>query len=539
MRKLPCWLSFVTLLTLIPGVGWAEPQVSLTSERERYFVGENVLLQFTVKNTGKQPLKIDVGGDYRGAPRSLRFKVEASDAQGRALPDPHPNPACFGGLGCQPSLKSGESFSASLALAHYRRIPGKGRYRISASHDLGWKQPGQAWLELEFVEPSPSQARQLVHTMARLPERVSISMGQPTPPFKDFWTLSYPVYLPALAELAATPGGVQALSGMGQIATPAATQQLLRLAQRPDLRLPAAHQLCLRLPTRAPDAQFGVQERKRLAQGSWNQKLRERARELGGRLLAGSDEEVSCAATLLAELGDGRDVPALLHRLDHYLVPVSTYPRPAGPCNDLERALAAQLARTPFPVTPIPPAPSALLIQLSRPQPSSDLIEAGLQCRTARVREQAVLAIKESTPYRDKLRALVRDLDPGVQVAACEKLAGDDAVLDLVGRTTDEWVLRAAAQACQTRRWECAQILLPRLSDPTRWRIIYVQLLDLVLTRVPGYSSNGEPDAAELTRLCGAWRDFLVQHRAELQAGTTYKTLPPALIPNNFQLSPQ
>jgi hypothetical protein len=50
-------------------------KVTLELDRPEYFLGENVLVHFILKNTSDEPFEADLGGDYRGATRHLRFQV--------------------------------------------------------------------------------------------------------------------------------------------------------------------------------------------------------------------------------------------------------------------------------------------------------------------------------------------------------------------------------------------------------------------------------------------------------------------------------
>lgn len=534
-------LLAILALTNLPA--WCEPhdqtEVTLSSERSQYFLGENVLIHFSVKNIGTLPVKLDVGGDYRGAHRALRFNLEAFDSDGLPAPDPHPNSQCFGGLGYQPTLKSGESFQSSLALAHYRRIPRAGHYRISVTHDLGWKQPPKAWIELDFVEPDSRQAAQLVEAMASLPKDNGYSMGQRQSAFRDYWTMSYPVYLKPLIQLQNTKPNEEAIRGIAQIATPEATKALIEFAAQPTQRPVAAELLCQRLPftQETPAATFGTEERRALASTSWSTELRKQAREVAIGLLQGNDADVSHAAKMLREVGISDDLPMVASRLEHFLSSVSSYPRPAGPAYDLEETLK-RLAQPPRASQVAISGSASLLLKLSGPNPDELSVEEGMRDPAARVRELAVQAIKRPTRSMvERLLKLLTDPDPGVQVAACDKLAGHPVLLELVRKTNDEWVLRAACNACNGQRFECAQILAARLVEPERWHNVYSLLSEQVLTRMPGHGSNGDPSQAELNELSLRWKQFLDQNRNRLKSGQTYQELPKQLIPSNFKFS--
>src|ERR1022692_689857 len=85
----------------------AGAKITLELDKQEYFLGENILLHFVVANVGQEPFSIKVGGDYRGAHRSLRFKITATDEKGQVVADPNPSTFNMGGISYGPLLKSG------------------------------------------------------------------------------------------------------------------------------------------------------------------------------------------------------------------------------------------------------------------------------------------------------------------------------------------------------------------------------------------------------------------------------------------------
>src|SRR6185503_20035093 len=75
----------------------AGAKASIECDRQEFFLGENVLLHFTLENESNKPFEADFGGDYRGATRHLRFKVMAIDESGRMAEDPDTSEFCGGG----------------------------------------------------------------------------------------------------------------------------------------------------------------------------------------------------------------------------------------------------------------------------------------------------------------------------------------------------------------------------------------------------------------------------------------------------------
>src|SRR4029079_15297993 len=83
-------------------------KVYVVLDKNEYYLGENVFLKFCVENTGEGLVNISLGGDYRGASRHLRYKVKATDEEGKAVDDPDPSGFCMGGIGGGAEIKPGE-----------------------------------------------------------------------------------------------------------------------------------------------------------------------------------------------------------------------------------------------------------------------------------------------------------------------------------------------------------------------------------------------------------------------------------------------
>ena len=153
-----------------------------------YFIGENILLHYGLTNEGTEPVRISRGGDYR-ASRALRFKVVATDAEGRKADDPDPWPWCEGGLEGDYLLKPGETSWQSIPLMRYCDFDHDGVYRIQVYHDLGWEGKDRYWfgdaienllpvgahnapigeVTIKLVMPTEARARQVVERMLTLP----------------------------------------------------------------------------------------------------------------------------------------------------------------------------------------------------------------------------------------------------------------------------------------------------------------------------------------------------------------------------------
>ena len=61
-------------------------KVSLQPGKSSYLLGEPILVQFTLQNTGSAPFSFEIGGDYRGTGFPLRYKFVVTDADGKVMP---------------------------------------------------------------------------------------------------------------------------------------------------------------------------------------------------------------------------------------------------------------------------------------------------------------------------------------------------------------------------------------------------------------------------------------------------------------------
>src|SRR5262245_42329080 len=84
-----------------------QARVTLSFDKEEYFLGENILAHFCVENTGQKRFHINLGGDYRRAPCPMRFWVMATDEKGQEVPDPNPAGFCMGGISSSPRVEPG------------------------------------------------------------------------------------------------------------------------------------------------------------------------------------------------------------------------------------------------------------------------------------------------------------------------------------------------------------------------------------------------------------------------------------------------
>jgi len=536
------------------------------------FLGENVLVDYCLENTSPEPFTIDVGGDYRGSSRSLRFAVEVRDAAGAVMPDPDPRPFNLGGLSYSPTLEPGEKWCQSLPLARYARIDVSGKYTLRITHDLGWPKgtapAGEGSIELSM--PDATQAEAVIARMDALPRDPNTSAGKVSVPYADFTALRYEVYVaPLLAR--ARKGSVDALTGLAEIPTPSATRALVSLLGSADAKVAraAADGLAMRLPDPALGGTLGArnpfanelpEQRKYLSSHAWQPSFASDVRAAGRKLLASTDVgDVQRGAFMLEAVGTPADAVDLTAALGRAIERTRTeprekgiYPVPRGACQELLRAATILFGRGAV----LPAAPKNAgelgmwLVALgkgSRPAGWEAELGRALRHPIAYVRE---LALDNSpTPAPASLQpAIAADLahaDVDVQIAAV-RLAERakltplvKGVLGVVGRAKESMQLDIASNAAIVlgARYDCALLLASRLDEPDMLAPVLGRLVALLDEH--GYGSSGTPSPALGAELAKRWKAFIQQHKAEIDAGKTIPidaTLPKDLLPPEWKL---
>ncbi|HEY7310246.1 MAG TPA: hypothetical protein VH643_12860 [Gemmataceae bacterium] len=547
-------------------------RVGLLLDKKRYFLGENILIHFFVKNVGRGSFSINLGGDYRFATRHLRFSVTATDAQGREVPDPDPSGFCMGGLSHSPEVKPGEKHIETLPLLRYCRFEKAGIYRLRVSHDFGWTPTKQrklpvAHATITLVEPNTEQARRIAEEMYRLPKRRSGTSGEKGELYADFSALAHPVYLPILAPRAAD-GDEDALEALGTIPTPEATEALIRLLDHQDAKfaLKAVQTLNLRLPDPQLEGKLGkrnvfedTRETKRrwLCERSWRAKFAPAVRKAGRELLlTGVDTEaLQCGAFILECLGEKEDLTALARALDWSAFRASKqpveegiYPRPRGACQELLRAARMMGLRGAVP--PIPPRSSGEMILFAaaigarpafRPAGWEAIYARLLQAELPYVREVGLcnLSLPPPPALRKLLPALFADKNVDVQIAACEVAEKTkdpelrEPILRVLASAREDWLFYSANNAAYSLglRMERIRVLVSRLDEEGMTGPCLDRLVSVVLADLSGYSglARNSLDVAARRACKAAWLRFLKEHDEELRAGKEFGLADPTL----------
>jgi hypothetical protein len=550
----------------------AHARVSIELDQKEYFLGENVLLHFCIENTGKEPFEIDLGGDYRGASRHLRFDVEVIDEAGKLCDDPDPSGFCLGGLGGSVTVEPGKTHYESIPLLRYRRIENPGVYKIQASHDLGWTETPDrkrpvAETTVTFKRPTEGEARKLVDAMFSPARRYS-SPGGKSSPYPDFSVLRDPVYLPILLERAKEKPE-QALEGTGSIAAPEATEALIRLARDEDgeFALSAAQTLDSRLPDpqlngelpgRNPFLNDRLEARRWLVKQSWRPRLADDVAELARKFLARKDQEgVEVGGFMLQCVGRSEDLPHLTRALDQEIAAAAklppeegVYPRPRGACRELLRAAQAIGARGIKEPLETDTAGQAVVFLCAigasdkfRPEGWETRYARLMQHETAYVREVALDNLPAPAPDSmfKLLPGLITDKDVDVQIAAChvaektKRRELKEPVLKALAAAREEWLFNAASNAAHAldADWEQIEILVSRLDEEGMTKLCLSYLVSAVVEDAGSRSGPSDKWTAEDSKACKArWAKFLQEHGKELKTGRRFKRDDPAITPD-------
>lgn len=545
----------------LPPAGAAK--ISLVADKPEFFLGENILLHYRIENAGKEHLDFSVGGDYRGGTRANRFKVTVVDAAGREMPDPVPKQWEMGGLSPMGGLKPGAEWFENVWLLRYRALDQPGDYTVTVFHDLGWGErqaadPRAVTLKLRLKLPTEAEARQVIADMQQAKSNHGSTWGKKGQPAAYFSLLKFPVYRPLLAER----GDRDAIAGLAEEPTLAATRILLRLVEAADVNVSCA--AAIALSRRIPGAGDTNATRRVLlphhlgggrgpVTNAWAAALSSEARRVGLELVArAGDEALVCGAAMLAGVAMQEDLPALLNALEsaaqraHGTGPTAKdhHEGPRWACRDTT-TLLGEWARRGV-AMPVKPGRAAEFLAFLgafgaagdfRPAGWEQTFAAALEHTQGTVREAAVARLPQPLPVPLARLVIKRmtDTEPAVQSIACEKVnhlklpgAGAQA-LQAVATSDAHWTFWMATEVSvrEGRRVECAELLARRfaeLSDDPQYRSMDF-MRHLVDITIGGHMSGNwhflreAGGKAKAEQLRDEWLKVIRHHAEELRAG--------------------
>jgi hypothetical protein len=518
-------------------------RATITFDRERAFLGENVLAHYCVENTSDAAFAIDVSSVGDGAGPEQRFVVSVSGEDGAVVLDPGREKLEFGGLGRDAQLAPGKTWCHTIPLSERARIDAPGTYTVRIAHDLGWpeKTAPIAIAQLSFAMPTPAEAEAVVADMAARPERHGVNDGELAKPYFDFSTLGYPVYLPIL-ERRARAGFVPAVDGLGAIAEPGTTRLLLDLARSPnmDVATRAAEMLARRVPELDAPTGPGAAFRRRFVEASWSPSYDDSARTAAlGLLASAGDRDVISAGEILAALGRPSDAGAVNGALERAVMRANAWaiwsigaPSPILPCEALMRAARGLRRRgASSPTSPKTTAETMAWIDElrrgARPAGWQDELARAMRHRLVYVRWFAMMnaPAPTSTAITSAISTNLAHEHIDVRGAACvaaERLSLkklEPAVMTALRTARDFATVDPCYRAASAlgARGPAVDILVGRLDDKDASSAALRSLLSLFVRRGPEVVMHASPETGR--RLIPAWRAFVSAHRAAIDAG--------------------
>ena len=545
-------------------------KVTLSTDKDEYFLGENVLVHFKLENTGGPAFDAEFGGDYRGAPRSLRFIVTATDPNGKLVADPYPNSNCMGGLGGPATVTPDRPFYQSLPIMRYLRFEGPGTYTVFIHHDCGWKESAdtkypEGRIVLCLKRPSKEQARRLVQAwMAEKPYQGSVH-GQKSQPYADFGEIRFAEYLEPLAEQA-LQGKDRALAGIGSIATPEATRVLIDLlrGEDDDFRL----KVCRTLNSRLPDPYLQgllsernifVDEMKEprlwLVERSWRPEFADEVRQQAAHFLEGPKaESVALGAYMMECVGNASDAPLIEHALNREVAKTPTlplekgiYPRPRGACEELLRAVQIMLKRgAAAPEKPESHGQAIFFLRALasdpnfRPDGWLQTCDRLLQSDIPYIQEQTLRALPAPMPatLQKWLTPILGSADPDAAIEADRIIERDklgdpkDMAIRSFRTAKDSWLFRASGNALLSLGcvYERLEILADRMDEPDMLFDCLEGLKTIFSNAGGGGFSSNIGVEVEAKRIKPKWQAFIRKHEQDLKNARRFK-LPDPEIP--------
>lgn len=588
--------------TKLPQAVPEKARVTLQPRRTDYFLGENIIMDFQVENTGDEPFSLAAGGDYRGGTRAGRFRITARDEQGHIALDPHPIQMNFGGLFSAFTLNKGQIWTQTLSILPYCRFETPGEYTVSVSHDLGWKPAPHhplpvAQAHIRLAMPTLTQARKIVDDLAKLPEHQPVSWGHENPQnWADFSALHYPIYLPLL-ESKIRAGDARYLPSVAALETPEATRFLIELLDaKPEFARQAATILSARLPLdnalkSLPTDEANVRAERELRRqrvaNSWRDEFRAPLALYARRALqSDKSETLRLGAELIQSIGAPADYPFVMAALEKCLEKTERQPRwqfvgeERGEDNNdgwqlqdscvMLMQAASQLQKR----AALPPENSVTAaqwaVQIEKMKTDSNRLKSAwanvvapvLRHKLPFIRQLALESLQpqmnlQASPIswrptnlapvvRAALPALLADSDISVRAAACDLAAASrdrslvPDVLKNLAQTRNTWDVGAANHAARDlgASFPAAQIWAARLEQPKMFRLAINSLIELTTGRGP---SSYRTDGAEQGAIFGPrWQKFLQAHAKTLAAGQKIASaqLPRDLYPADWSLKP-
>ncbi|HEX4124024.1 MAG TPA: M56 family metallopeptidase [Tepidisphaeraceae bacterium] len=428
-------------------------RVAITSDRDEYLLGENIMVTYRVENIGSKNLRYEPGGFYPDLRLNDGYRTKASlvDDLGNPLPgnvEQASWPENFGGRLGDWELKPGQSHAQTLYLDRYLRFVEPGRYLIRISN-VDRLDPARVYsaggITIRLKAPTAEEARQIFLRMKSLPSGPVAGISEVRDKaVSDFEGLLNPVYLPILVEYAGKGDG-DALTALGKMRTPGSVAALVDLIkqflrdEKADLAMSALMQMRDSLPDpRMFERGYGdyYKEKRQYMQGTWKRAYAPTIRELAARWARAKEPKYLEEVSFVYEcIGTAGDLPDLMLAYTKSIEATKTLPfetnqyfRPRGSAYGFFFSTDQLLARgAKPPINPATPGEAAVYFDALqqdkdfRPKDWVDQAVQWLGYPTPYLRELVLDHVPEPVPkpILDLLPKMLADDYPDLQIAAC------------------------------------------------------------------------------------------------------------------------
>ena len=490
-------------------------RVTLKPDKKQYFIGEDVVVQYVLENTGTKPFKIRIGGDYCADSRHFRFFVKVQDESGKKIPDPlRCRRRCGHGRGKTRHLeiKPGEKYSEALTLSKYFLFENPGTYTIRVSHDLGWK-----------------------NTKERKRPVGEVKVKFLMPPGKKVVLRKAP--------------------------TPESTKEIVGLMNHPQKRIALSHASELRC--RLPDPKYEIEprnkvhasgccevERSWMAENSWSPEFSGPALEHAKRIMSWRDlKGMEYAAFIIACLGGQDEMPTLIEGLDYVLAemkftPYDTY-------SELITAAEMLVCKgVEAPVSPRSPGEAAVFLTAFasrkdfRPQGWETTFRKLLKHRLFYIRQLALKSIPRpvDNQFLDLLVELLGDSEFAVVREACTAAEGlknpelKEPIINILSNSRSVKIIDLAIKVAKSLSMlpEALLVIAARL-DEKGMEIASASVLAYNTLQTTYFSCSGKIGFVNAEQLKKTWVAFINNHKEEIRGGRKFSVsdaeLTPDLIP--------
>jgi hypothetical protein len=202
--------------------------------------GEPIFATFMVENPRDKLFAFAFGGDYRGADRHNRFKIDVIGPDGKPVEDPTKFPGDFGGMVYGRTARGHEATVEAVDLLKYRAIAGPGKFKVTCRFDLtaSWNEPKEASFnvpvettyELTILPRDPANVERVLNEyFGEANQTGGLALDKLIETISSFGQESAVAGLQSMGTERDVEHRVAAAKGLGKIAAASAMEALFRM----------------------------------------------------------------------------------------------------------------------------------------------------------------------------------------------------------------------------------------------------------------------------------------------------------------------